>query len=241
MSSTNKIQLMALIVLAYSTLNLSAQSLTWPEVRLKGTVYGDNEIFRASFKFSNDSHKKVKLLELQPTCGCTLATLQKMEYLPGERGEIFFKVRVSKVVSTLSKSIKVYIEHKTKPVVLSFKITREKVFKEDGLTRKGVKLQVSCPYLRTPIKKEFYHDVQGMRIYTCCQPCLTKVRNKPQEALRLLTQMGQYPEFSDEGSPRRIKVVMSMVYSGGIPFTLGLALMWLIKNHQTKNHKNKES
>ena len=74
--------------------------------------------------------------------------------------------------------------------------------------------------MQVPIKKKYFHDVLGMRIYTCCKPCLEKVRKEPREALRLLTMVGQYPEFIDTKDPKitrdkneSLRVTKAILYS----------------------------
>ena len=52
-------------------------------------------------------------------------------------------------------------------------------------------VQKSCPYLKIPIRKDLYHDALGKRIYTCCVPCLDKVKKNPQEAINALAALGE--------------------------------------------------
>jgi hypothetical protein len=42
----------------------------------------------AVFKFVNDGTTTVKILNIKPGCGCTVPTLEKSEYAPGERGSL---------------------------------------------------------------------------------------------------------------------------------------------------------
>lgn len=44
--------------------------------------------FKATFGFTNDSDSAIEVLEVRPTCGCTVAELEKKVYQPGEYGEI---------------------------------------------------------------------------------------------------------------------------------------------------------
>ena len=186
------------------------EGLTWDKTLIKATVLGENEVFEGVFSFSNNTSRAITIKEVKPSCGCTVPIIDKLEYEPGETGKLPFKVNISRITPVLNKSLKVFIEDKEQPSILRFELTREKVFKATSINSFKTKLQTSCPYMRIPIKKEYYHDVLGMRIYTCCKPCLEKVRIKPQEALRLLTQIGEYPEFIEiPTSEEEVKVSSS--------------------------------
>jgi hypothetical protein len=57
----------------------------------------------------------------------------------------------------------------------------------------GPMQQVSCPFKGLPINPTLYHDVDGVRIYTCCTPCLPKVRANPNKAIDNLREWSEYP------------------------------------------------
>jgi len=42
----------------------------------------------AKYRFTNVSSSPIAILKVQPSCGCTTATLAKKAYAPGESGEI---------------------------------------------------------------------------------------------------------------------------------------------------------
>jgi hypothetical protein len=47
-----------------------------------------NEVIVAKFRFTNVGTASLKITDMQPSCGCTTAFLEKKEYAPGESGEI---------------------------------------------------------------------------------------------------------------------------------------------------------
>lgn len=96
---------------------------------------------------------------------------------PGQKKITLKKVKVVDLNKLLSK-----LGKDTPPII-------RKIFQNS----KNFKIQVSCPYLRTPIINQYYHDAYGLRIYTCCKPCLSKVINNPNEAIIKLAQVGQFP------------------------------------------------
>ena len=53
--------------------------------------------------------------------------------------------------------------------------------------------QTRCPYTGTPIKKHLYFDVSSYRLYTCCIPCLKRVRDTPDQAVKRILNFNETP------------------------------------------------
>jgi limonene-1,2-epoxide hydrolase len=62
------------------------------------------------FKFRNSGKSILKIKKVQTTCGCTVASLDKMEYSPGESGVIKITYTANKHIGPVTKHITVYID-----------------------------------------------------------------------------------------------------------------------------------
>ncbi|MDX1564387.1 MAG: hypothetical protein R3236_03225, partial [Phycisphaeraceae bacterium] len=51
--------------------------------------------------------------------------------------------------------------------------------------------QVSCPFRGLPINRGYHVDIKGLRIYTCCLPCLKLVKENPDQAIANLKSWGE--------------------------------------------------
>jgi hypothetical protein len=67
------------------------------------------------FKFRNTGDAMLSFGKIQTTCGCTVASLKKKEYAPGESGTIATTFTASKRPSEVSKRIYVNSNDKTRP------------------------------------------------------------------------------------------------------------------------------
>lgn len=78
--------LIATLALAVLSSHACNAGLTWenPEVllALDSSMAGGEAVFT----FVNDGAAPVKILSIKPGCGCTVPTLEKSEFAPGERG-----------------------------------------------------------------------------------------------------------------------------------------------------------
>ncbi len=61
---------------------------------------------------------------------------------------------------------------------------------------KGVaaKPQTLCPIMGGKCSKDIFVDVEGCRIYVCCQDCVAKVKADPKAALAKIKANGEQPE-----------------------------------------------
>jgi len=69
------------------------------------------------FKFKNKGDKPVRVLELDISCGCLQAEVDKAEYKPGESGHVKAIMKVGVVEGEMSKPIKVMTNDPANPVI----------------------------------------------------------------------------------------------------------------------------
>jgi Protein of unknown function (DUF1573) len=66
----------------------AATGLAWNTVTVEKTAVEGASSIDAVFQFSNSSLERVRVLSVETSCGCTTASLAKMDYAPGEHGEL---------------------------------------------------------------------------------------------------------------------------------------------------------
>lgn len=54
--------------------------------------------------------------------------------------------------------------------------------------------QTLCPVMKLPVNKELYADVNGKRVYVCCQGCISQIKAEPEKWLNELEKSGQKAE-----------------------------------------------
>jgi hypothetical protein len=70
----------------------------------------------------------------------------------------------------------------------------EKLMANQALSKKNLySKQIDCPFLPLPISLKLFHDYNGLRIYTCCEQCLVRVKESPSHAIIKLAEKGQTP------------------------------------------------
>ncbi len=58
----------------------------------------------------------------------------------------------------------------------------------------AAKAQTLCPIMGGKCSKDVFVDVEGCRIYVCCQDCVAKVKADPKAALAKIKANGEQPE-----------------------------------------------
>ena len=72
----------------------------------------------------------------------------------------------------------------------------EKLLARQALARKEYyHTQEECPFLPLPINKNLFYDFEGMRIYTCCEQCLSLLKASPNHAIIKLGEKKQTPSL----------------------------------------------
>ena len=59
---------------------------------------------------------------------------------------------------------------------------------------KELSVQKTCPVMGGEIKKDLYVDVDGKRVYVCCQGCIDPIKKNPEKYLKKLSELGEKPE-----------------------------------------------
>lgn len=92
------------LVLLGSVATASAQ-LHWSTREIQREVVVGAQTVEAAFPFTNPGTKPVTILQIQPDCGCTTATLTKTVYAPGEAGEIKVVFTIGDRVGPQTKTV----------------------------------------------------------------------------------------------------------------------------------------
>lgn len=66
----------------------SRAALVWPQQEIRMQVAADAEVVPVAFPFRNAGRDVVRIVSIQPDCGCTTARLAKEQWQPGENGEV---------------------------------------------------------------------------------------------------------------------------------------------------------
>lgn len=61
-------------------------------------------------------------------------------------------------------------------------------------TTAAAKAQTLCPIMGGKCSKDIFVDVEGCRIYVCCQDCVAKVKADPKAAIAKIKANGEQPE-----------------------------------------------
>ena len=91
-----------------------------PAIRFDKLVHDFGEVGPGSnniceFGFSNVGDGVLKIIDVKPNCGCTMFTLNKRDYLPGESGSLKLKYHASARAGLESKLVVVTTNDKAKP------------------------------------------------------------------------------------------------------------------------------
>jgi hypothetical protein len=89
----------------------------------------DKEVV-AKYKFTNTGPKPIKIQNVQTSCGCTTAQLNKTYYAPGESGEIETKFTFAGRTGKQEKAITVATtDNPTQPTILKLHVSIEETVK----------------------------------------------------------------------------------------------------------------
>lgn len=176
------------------------------------------------FIFTNTTKDDLQIIKVDSSCGCTVAHF-KNEVKPKETGEISFKVKISKdtpqkqgrltvtLMNMRSQKRELYnVYFKVERSNFTLKVQKEKMNHKDYekvvfLNKvDGFKKQITCPFIDLPIKEKYYHEEMGIRIYTCCEPCLVRVKNNPGLAIKKLIKKYEIPSLVTEKSESKSSV-----------------------------------
>ncbi len=120
--------LSTVIFAAFCSINV-AQSwagLTWEKDDVDLKVEIGQEVARTSYLFTNTGTHSISVLAVKPSCGCVATNLEKLEYAPGESGEIkvTFDLEMDKDQSVQDRTIQVTTsDAPDSPKTLRLKVT----------------------------------------------------------------------------------------------------------------------
>ncbi len=103
-------------------LTLSDAALTWESTLYQHTATVDEDHAVATFPFQNTGNTPVQILEVRPSCGCTVAQLEKRIYQPGESGEIELKFTYGARTGLQNVNVSVLTSNRTIPINLSLEV-----------------------------------------------------------------------------------------------------------------------
>lgn len=98
-----------MLIAVFSGFTQEFELITPHQVDL-GTVMQDS-VVEAVIQFRNSGDSPLKISRVQTSCGCTAADLQKLEYLPGEEGEIGVKLNTKGFSGLIRKYVTIYLEN----------------------------------------------------------------------------------------------------------------------------------
>lgn len=106
------------IVLALFFASTASAQLVWEkkEVEVHPAI-GDQDAV-AKFPYQNVGDKVVHIGDVQTSCGCTVATLEKKDVEPGEKGEIKATLKIGDRMGVQQKTIRVQTDETVNPVTV---------------------------------------------------------------------------------------------------------------------------
>lgn len=109
-----------LLLLAAVSLALPAHAgLTWAEKSLTLKARPGSDVVEARYRFTNAGPSAVDIQQVESSCGCTTAELEKRHYEPGEGGEIIARFTIGARVGEQTKTIAVKTQGAEEPTTLT--------------------------------------------------------------------------------------------------------------------------
>lgn len=114
---------MRLLVFTLLALALPARAdLVWSEKDISLKAAPDRDTVEARYHFTNAGNAPVEIQQIESSCGCTTAELDKRNYAPGESGEIVAKFTIGSRLGVQTKTIAVKVRGVEEPVTLKLVI-----------------------------------------------------------------------------------------------------------------------
>lgn len=114
--------LLAVLILVYGSSSLRAE-LKWDVLKAELSPNAADAFIETKFPFMNTGKTAVEIESVQSSCGCTIPTLAKATYAPGERGEVSARFMVGDRRGVNTKTIMVAVKGERKPTVLTLVVT----------------------------------------------------------------------------------------------------------------------
>lgn len=97
--------------------------LSWEQTTIEQEMPAGSDLIEVKFKFTNRESHPVRILQLQPSCGCTTPTVEKYSFAPGEKGAVTALFDARGLGGTQEKMIVVGTDDNPNPTVLGLNIT----------------------------------------------------------------------------------------------------------------------
>lgn len=98
-------------------------ALQWEVTRFVHEAAPGEQMVTAVFPFTNAGTEPITIRNMQSTCGCTVAELEKREYAPGESGEIKAVFSYGGRMGRQMKQVRVTTSDQRQPTVLEIDVT----------------------------------------------------------------------------------------------------------------------
>ena len=117
MNSRRKVFLL-LLCSAVAAVPVHAQ-LKWDTEKVELSPLATDAYADAKFGFVNAGQETMTIETVQSSCGCTVPTLEKKTYAPGERGELLARFLIGDRRGVQEKTIRVQIKGERDPTLLA--------------------------------------------------------------------------------------------------------------------------
>ena len=97
--------------------------LKWDAQKVDLKPLPADTVAETKFGFVNAGKSEVTIDSVKSSCGCTVPTLAKTAYAPGERGEVMARFHIGERRGTQSATIRVSVKGEREPVVLTLNVT----------------------------------------------------------------------------------------------------------------------
>ncbi len=97
--------------------------LRWEATTVDHEMKLGEETALVGFAFSNSESRSITVLHMSSSCGCTIPTLEKKTYAPGEKGRIEVVFDARNLSGLQVKTIQVFTAEAVKPVTLTLRVT----------------------------------------------------------------------------------------------------------------------
>jgi uncharacterized protein (DUF58 family) len=98
-------------------------ALEWEITRFVHEAPPGEQMVTAVFPFTNGGSQPITIRNMQSTCGCTVAELEKRVYAPGESGEIKAVFSYGGRMGRQMKQVRVTTSDRSQPTVLEIDVT----------------------------------------------------------------------------------------------------------------------
>ena len=114
--------LAVLATLAIGVVSPSRAELVWKQKAVELRADARSTVLEGRFPFTNAGGAPVDITQVESSCGCTVATLEKRHYEPHESGEIVAKYTLGAAIGAQQKTVQVTTNDGREPTVLTLNI-----------------------------------------------------------------------------------------------------------------------